>query len=155
MSPVLPTRNEVAAFVGQNQRMVKWFEDANAFLNPEGTADATTYLNGAGAYADPFPNGKLFARVNFNGTGTVTIRSSANVVSITDNGVGDYTLNFFTPAVEANYTVCMAYSGEFNVQHGVGFIVSQTTTALRIIFHSPANSANTVDKSIVDVAIFR
>lgn len=35
------------------------------------------------------------AWVNFNGTGTVAIRASFNVSSITDNGTGNYTINFF------------------------------------------------------------
>jgi hypothetical protein len=43
------------------------------------------------------------AWVNFNGIGTVAIRSSKNVSSITDNGVGDYTVNFTTPMIDANY----------------------------------------------------
>ena len=34
------------------------------------------------------------AWVNFNGTGTVAVRDSENVASITDNGTGDYTINF-------------------------------------------------------------
>jgi len=45
------------------------------------------------------------AWVNFNGTGTVAIRASGNVSSITDNGTGDYTLNFRTPMPDANYCV--------------------------------------------------
>jgi uncharacterized protein (AIM24 family) len=36
------------------------------------------------------------AWVNFNGTGTVAIRDDGNVTSITDNGTGDYTINFTT-----------------------------------------------------------
>jgi hypothetical protein len=44
------------------------------------------------------------AWVNFNGTGTVAIRASGNVSSITDNGTGDYTVNFTTALVDANYT---------------------------------------------------
>lgn len=43
------------------------------------------------------------AWVNFNGTGTVAIRASGNVSSITDNGVGDYTVNFATAMPDANY----------------------------------------------------
>jgi len=43
------------------------------------------------------------AWVNFNGTGTVAIRSSYNVSSITDNGTGDYTINFATALSDANY----------------------------------------------------
>ena len=45
------------------------------------------------------------AWVNFNGTGTVAIRASGNVSSITDNGTGDYTVNFTTAMVDANYAV--------------------------------------------------
>jgi len=45
------------------------------------------------------------AWVNFNGTGTVAIRASGNVSSITDNGVGDYTVNFTTAMPDANYSV--------------------------------------------------
>lgn len=45
------------------------------------------------------------AWVNFNGTGTVAIRASGNVSSITDNGVGRYTLNFATAMPDANYSM--------------------------------------------------
>jgi hypothetical protein len=45
------------------------------------------------------------AWVNFNGTGTVAIRSSYNVSSITDNGTGDYTVNFATPMSDVNYVI--------------------------------------------------
>lgn len=43
------------------------------------------------------------AWVNFNGTGTVAIRASGNVSSITDNGTGDYTVNFTAALTDANY----------------------------------------------------
>tara|TARA_B110000858_G_C17748375_1_gene448440 strand:- start:748 stop:1218 length:471 start_codon:yes stop_codon:yes gene_type:complete len=43
------------------------------------------------------------AWVNFNGTGTVAIRASGNVSSITDNGSGDYTVNFTTAMPDVNY----------------------------------------------------
>ena len=43
------------------------------------------------------------AWVNFNGTGTVAIRASGNISSITDNGTGDYTVNFTTAMSDANY----------------------------------------------------
>jgi uncharacterized protein (AIM24 family) len=47
------------------------------------------------------------AWVNFNGTGTVAIRASGNVSSITDNGTGDYTVNFTNAMPDANYApVC-------------------------------------------------
>jgi hypothetical protein len=45
------------------------------------------------------------AWVNFNGSGTVAIRGSGNVSSITDNGVGNYTLNFTNAMPDANYAI--------------------------------------------------
>ena len=45
------------------------------------------------------------AWVNFNGTGTVAILASGNVSSITDNGTGDYTVNFTTAMPDANYSI--------------------------------------------------
>jgi hypothetical protein len=47
------------------------------------------------------------AWVNFNGQGTVAIRASGNVSSITDNGTGNYNVNFTTSMPDANYSaVC-------------------------------------------------
>ena len=55
---------------------------------------------------DGSENYKCRAWVNFNGTSTVAIRASGNVSSITDNGTGDYTVNFTTAMPDANYSVC-------------------------------------------------
>ena len=52
---------------------------------------------------DNSENYKCRAWVNFNGTGTVAIREAGNVSSITDNGTGDYTVNFTTALTDANY----------------------------------------------------
>lgn len=41
--------------------------------------------------------------MNFNGTGVVSIRASGNVSSITDNGTGNYSVNFTTTMADANY----------------------------------------------------
>ena len=50
-------------------------------------------------------SGAAKAWVNFNGTGTVAIRASFNVTSITDNGTGDYTVNFTNALEDANYSI--------------------------------------------------
>lgn len=50
-------------------------------------------------------SGLAKAFVNFNGTSTVAIRASYNVSSITDNGTGDYTVNFTTAMADANYSL--------------------------------------------------
>ena len=47
--------------------------------------------------------GRAKAWVNFNGENTVAIRDSFNVSSLTDNGTGNYTVNFSTAMANANY----------------------------------------------------
>ena len=52
---------------------------------------------------------KIVAWVNFDGTtntgGFCTIRASYNVASVTDNGTGNYTINFTSDIADANYAV--------------------------------------------------
>lgn len=72
------------------------------------TIKTDTLQNVAGTLSVPVGtvvNGSAKAWVNFNGTGTVAIRAGFNVSSITDNGVGDYTVNFTTSMPDANYGV--------------------------------------------------
>lgn len=81
---------------------------ARSLLAGTSAADAMTILGlrtelNAGGSA---PMYTCRAWVNFNGTGTLAIRSSGNVSSVTDNGVGDYTVNFSTPMPDAAYSVC-------------------------------------------------
>jgi len=52
--------------------------------------------------------GRAKAWVNFNGSGAVAIRANFNVNSITDNGLGDYTVNFSTALTDTNYSYCGA-----------------------------------------------
>lgn len=71
-------------------------------------ARVTTLTDSAGNNASTpaeITSGRAKAWVNFNGTGTVAISASYNVSSITDNGTGDYTVNFTTAISDANYTV--------------------------------------------------
>ena len=96
------------------------------------------------------------AWVNFNGTGTVAIRSSYNVSSITDNGTGDYTVNFTTALSDVNYVIVGATinNGQMGVQIAGtynGSPTTYTTSAVRI----NTTQANTYyDCTIVNVAIF-
>ena len=71
----------------------------------------TTTLSTQGGLTVPVDtvvNGTAKAWVNFNGTGTVAIRRAFNVGSITDNGAGDYTVNFTTAMPDANYAPAIA-----------------------------------------------
>jgi hypothetical protein len=100
------------------------------------------------------------AWVNFNGTGTVAIRASGNVSSITDNGVGDYTLNFTAAMPDANYSpVCMMQSDAtrgLTIRSSASDILApdlMTTTQLRV--QAYANAGGGVDIATIAIAIFR
>jgi hypothetical protein len=95
------------------------------------------------------------AWVNFNGTNTVAIRASGNVTSITDNGTGDYTVNFTTALPDANYSVTTLGSDADGDTRNPGYsFTSVTTTAYR--FKIGATSSNSAqDRSHVFVSIFR
>ena len=95
------------------------------------------------------------AWVNFNGTGTVAIRASGNVSSITDNGVGQYTVNFATAMQDVNYCVQLSarnISSNSNVSNDPTFLNAQATSGIRI-GHIENNVQN--DSNFVHVAIFR
>jgi hypothetical protein len=59
------------------------------------------------------------AWVNFNGVGTVAIRQDGNVSSITDNGVGSYTVNFTSNLTDANYAMT-ASASRYSVANSYG-----------------------------------
>lgn len=95
------------------------------------------------------------AWVNFNGTGTVAIRSSYNVSSITDNGTGDYTVNFTTATTDANYAATIGYAPTLNgsgTAARVVYIYSNSTTACRVTSKDNAGSGS--DFELINVAIF-
>lgn len=97
------------------------------------------------------------AWVNFNGTGTVAIRSSFNVSSITDNGVGVYTVNFSIALENADY--CWSLNGRS--ASGAGFytfsngdVAVPTANAFAFLTLAAANSG-TADQSFVTATFFK
>ena len=95
------------------------------------------------------------AWVNFNGTGTVSIRASGNVSSITDNGTGDYTVNFTTAMVDVNYTASFStgYPSTSGYEAAARINTAPTTSAVRAQF---ANGNGTlVDREYNAAIMFR
>jgi len=96
------------------------------------------------------------AWVNFDGTGTVAIRGSGNVSSITDNGTGDYTINFTTAMPDANYAVTGT-----SLQSGVLISLFSATVyatgSVRIVCGSDIGYilSTRADQTVVGIAIFR
>jgi len=103
------------------------------------------------------------AWVNFNGTGTVAIRASGNVSSITDNGTGDYTVNFTTALADANYSVAGAgrYADGANAAAMRVVSIASTGTLATAMSTSSVrlgttySNSNVEDLQVVTVAIFR
>lgn len=102
------------------------------------------------------------AWVNFNGTGTVAIRGSGNVSSITDNGTGDYTVNFTTAMPDVNYSLTSATRW---ISGAEGYVVSynantaMTSSAIRLACGVPGTAGGTAltltDTADIFVSVFR
>ena len=115
-------------------------------LTVTGTAPIPDALSTASGSA---PSYSARAWVNFNGTGTVAIRASGNVSSITDQGsTGLYAVNFTTAMPDTNYCVAGMKNTTGEIRTGannVNFVEIRT-----------ANSSGTsIDMSEIMVAIFR
>jgi hypothetical protein len=105
------------------------------------------------------------AWVNFNGTGTVAIRASGNVSSITDNGTGDYTVNFATAMADANYCVGVAapmyittngsVTARIYGSASVGSPGLQSTTQIRVCWTNMNGTCVFYDPTSYYVSIFR
>ncbi len=96
------------------------------------------------------------AWVNFNGTGTVAIRASGNVTSITDNGVGNYLINLTTALPDSNASVTIglgADSGSSGTGAWASRINSISTTVIQILSARPDGSYS--DASIACVSVHR
>lgn len=92
------------------------------------------------------------AWVNFNGTGTVAIRASFNVTSITDNGTGDYTVNFTNAMPDANYSAVVT-NAPTGVTDSSAQILTPAVGSLRVNSTNAAGSQ--LDTATFCVAIFR
>ena len=86
------------------------------------------------------------AWINFDGTGTPAARASGNVSSITDNGAGDYTLNFTTALPDANYATNVTAVGT-SADTRYSTLVAQTTAGV--------NVQGAYDRTLYCVAVFR
>jgi hypothetical protein len=111
---------------------------------PTATAGTNTTQIATTAFVTAaIPTNNVKAWVNFNGTGTVAIRASLNVSSITDNGTGDYTVNFTTAMTDANYAMS-GFAGDTAFSVGVTLsswgTYTQTTSAFRLKVYYGSNT---------------
>ena len=105
---------------------------------------------------------KCRAWVNFNGTGTVAIRASGNVSSITDNGTGGFTINFTTAMPDIDYTVtqCVGNVGSYGTFVNInlnndGPVTESVPTVNNFKISTLNQPGSYVDPKYISLAVFR
>ncbi len=142
ITPALATQAEAEAGTDNTKLMTPLRTDQAVLAQFNVTGSAPTYA--------------CRAWVNFNGTGTVAIRASGNVSSITDNGTGTYTINFTTAMPDANYAVIGSSSRGVTDTNGTfSFPLSGTYSTTAVQVRTQLYQATASDNAIVNVAIFR
>lgn len=107
----------------------------------------STLLSGVKNHLNVSGNAPMYACrawVNFNGTGTVAIRASGNVSSITDNGVGDYTVNFIIAMPDTNYAIAGAATLAAGSGSGSACILSLKNSASGVLANKSTTAAQIV-----------
>jgi hypothetical protein len=104
-------------------------------------------------------NGIAKAWVNFNGTGVVAIRAQYNVSSITDNGTGNYRVNFTNALSDANYGVSFAGGKTLDDESTSGstcvpYPVTRNASYVGLINVAPSNGVYQ-DSPFVSISVFR
>lgn len=125
------------------------------------TLKVDNLLNSAGNESPISVPGAAKAWVNFNGVGTVSIRDSFNISTLTDNGTGDYTIAFTNSFSNTNYCVV---TGGYNTNAGDGgwnavgsgstssYPAGLATGSVRL--NSFTGAGNIQDQQAIYVAIF-
>jgi hypothetical protein len=121
---------------------------------PESITNALNATGSAPIYA-------CRARVNFNGTGAVAIRAAGNVTSITDNGVGLYTINFKIAMPDTSFTAICS-GGDYVSGTALLYTQERNAPALRTVNSiavatgfTNTGSASLQDNATSMVAVFR
>lgn len=157
-TPVLSFTGDTNTGIGRSAAdTLDFITDGNSRFRIEPTGQIkAVYESQVGTdYNTQLDNGYLCrAWVNFNGTGTVAIRASGNVSSITDNGTGDYTANFTIAMPDVNYCVvgsCIGTGSGFpynNYIAGVNTATPKTTGSIRFTSFQPGGPFDTPENSL-------
>ena len=160
-----PLADSVAVSTNNNQRLLIADNGDISFYEDTGTTAKFTFdasngnLQFDSGYGSAATAYGCRAWVNFNGTGTVAIRDSGNVSSITDNGTGSYTVNFTTAMPDGNYSVATSSSHpERPLRTGISASSASgiTTSSVRLQqYYGTGGAVLGQDVAFVGVAIFR
>lgn len=155
----------ITGTAGTNGNLVQWNADGDVVDGPDvldeddmasDSAAAVPTQQSVKAYVDSRPS-FIKAFVAFNGTGTPSISASHNVASITDNGVGDYTVNFSSALASANY-VAQITTNQGTVHSVLSYVTTKGTSSFRFKVLANTSGENGVpvayDASDINVVIF-
>lgn len=92
---------------------------------------------------------------NLNGTGTPALRASGNCASVTDNGVGDWTIAFTTAMPDANYAVTASGFTSAFPDNGLLFTVKNQAAAGFTLHCVTADGVTEYDADYINFAVFR
>ena len=130
--------------------------ESNISFQTDGTEQANITNNGAfqfnSGYGSVATAYGVRAWVNFNGTGTVAIRSSGNVSSITDQSTGQYVVNLATAMPDTNYSATIG--AEYNVGATTNWVRSFTTSSF-VVSSYRVDILAYVDTAIMTVNVAR
>jgi len=140
---------------GSDDAALSFYTANNTTLSEAMTVDSSGNLKFNSGYGSVATAYGCRAWVNFDGSGTPAIRSSGNVSSITDNGTGNFTVNFTTAMPDTEYaTICSTgnYTANNTTWHDAG-VNDNNTGNITVRAVSGGNTA--VDPTSMNVAIFR
>ena len=109
---------------------------------------------GSSSTPEQIEQGRAKAWVNFNGTGTVAIRDDFNVSSISDNGTGDYTVNFSNSFSNANYCSPVSNGTTTGGRYGIIADSDSKGTDNARFFSFQTSSGSSLDAEEVSIAFF-
>lgn len=141
--PGIPSNTTVVSGAGTTSLVLS----ANATSNQTNTA-YTAYKTNRVLTTATSASGVAKAWINFNGTGTVAVRSSSNISFITDNGAGNYTLNFIEPMSRTDYCVVVTTGSS-------GIIATATSLLANSVTIQTYNTSSVLtDVSSIHVVVF-
>ena len=107
-----------------------------------------------GSTPEEIAQGRAKAWVNFDGTGTISIRDSFNISSITDGGTGIYTINFTNAMANSNYCSPCESGAPTGGRYLIGPESDGKTTTSATFFSQQSSTGGNLDANEVSIAIF-
>ena len=118
----------------------------------DGVSGDLKFNSGYGSVATAYG---VRAWVQFKGSGTLTVNASGNITSITDNGTGNYTLNFTNNMPDTNYCYTTTACNPSGTRATMSTGSAKTVSTLNLNPVSYTGAVAQVDLSDCNVTVFR